>query len=102
METPFTKSGKAHGELDEQYLRRTIYTTESAFPYLKKRLRVVSKQDIELNPIETAMNLFEKKSQALKGETNQTTPNLKTLQMILQGTHMPHRKKQLQKLTFFV
>lgn len=86
METPFTKSGKAHGELDEQCLRRTIYTADGAFPYLKKRLRVVEKTDVELNPIQAAQNVFEKKIQAIQAEVNQAKPNLKTLQLILQGT----------------
>lgn len=30
--TPFTKSGRAHGELHEQYKRKTILTTASHFP----------------------------------------------------------------------
>lgn len=32
--TPFTKSGKAHGELHEQCKRKTILTTANHFPYV--------------------------------------------------------------------
>lgn len=27
FETPFTKDGKAHGEIDKQYKRRTVLTS---------------------------------------------------------------------------
>jgi hypothetical protein len=86
MEQPFTKSGKAHGEIDEQFIRRTIFTTERAFPFLKKRLFVVSKREEELSPVENAMAIIEKKTTMLKSEMNASTPNLKTLQRELQGT----------------
>lgn len=36
--TPFTKSGRAHGELHEQYKRKTILTTASHFPSGKHTL----------------------------------------------------------------
>lgn len=86
MEQPFTKTGKAQGELDEQCLRRTIFTTDCGFPFLKKRMRIVSKEDQELTPIENATALFEKKVASLKSEMNASPPNLKTLQRELQGT----------------
>jgi hypothetical protein len=86
MEQPFTKGGKAQGELDEQCLRRTIFTTDCGFPYLKKRMRIVQKEDQELSPIENATALFEKKVASLKTEMNASPPNLKTLQRELQGT----------------
>jgi hypothetical protein len=46
FETPFTKSGKAHGDTAEQYKRKTVLTLESYFPYLKKRLKVVQKSEV--------------------------------------------------------
>uniref|UniRef100_A0A8C2KSE2 Dedicator of cytokinesis 6 n=1 Tax=Cyprinus carpio TaxID=7962 RepID=A0A8C2KSE2_CYPCA len=33
--TPFTLDGRAHGDLHEQYKRKTILTTSHAFPYIK-------------------------------------------------------------------
>ena len=38
--TPFTPDGRAHGELHEQYKRKTILTTQHMFPYIKKRVQV--------------------------------------------------------------
>jgi Dedicator of cytokinesis. len=54
FETPFTKDGsnKPRAEPCDQWKRRTIITTEYSFPYVKKRLKVVSKREIELSPIE--------------------------------------------------
>jgi hypothetical protein len=45
-ETPFTKDGRAHGELKEQYKRKTILTTSQAFPYIKTRIAVVSREQV--------------------------------------------------------
>ena len=45
-ETPFTLDGRAHGELDEQFKRKTIITTSHAFPYIKTRLAVVSREQV--------------------------------------------------------
>ena len=44
--TPFTLDGKAHGALREQYKRKTILTTERAFPYTKTRISVIDKQQV--------------------------------------------------------
>ena len=44
--TPFTLDGRAHGELHEQYKRKTILTTVQAFPYIKTRLTVVERQQV--------------------------------------------------------
>ena len=39
--TPYTPSGKAHGEVDEQFMLKTILTSAESFPYVKRRSRVV-------------------------------------------------------------
>jgi hypothetical protein len=44
--TPFTLDGRAHGELHEQYKRKTILTTTQAFPYIKTRITVVERQQV--------------------------------------------------------
>lgn len=44
--TPFTKSGKAHGELHEQCKRKTILTTANHFPYVKTRIQVVARSQV--------------------------------------------------------
>jgi hypothetical protein len=46
MEQPFTKGGKAQGEIEDQYIRRTIFSTECSFPYVKKRVPVMSKETV--------------------------------------------------------
>jgi hypothetical protein len=44
--TPFTLDGRAHGELVEQYKRKTILTTCQTFPYIKTRLTVISREQV--------------------------------------------------------
>lgn len=48
--TPFTLDGRAHGELHEQYKRKTILTTSHSFPYIKTRLSVVERQQVNSHP----------------------------------------------------
>lgn len=50
--TPFTPTGRPHGELHEQYKRKTILTTAVHFPYVKTRIQVVHRTQITLTPIE--------------------------------------------------
>ena len=40
--TPFTPDGNPHGELKDQYKRKTILETEKHFPYVKTRIEVSS------------------------------------------------------------
>lgn len=60
--TPFTPGGKAHGELKEQYKRKTILTVATHFPYLKTRILIVAKKQIVLCPIEVAIEDIQKKT----------------------------------------
>ncbi|XP_008560858.1 dedicator of cytokinesis protein 7 [Microplitis demolitor] len=83
--TPFTTSGKAHGELKEQCKRKTILTVATYFPYLKTRIRVVARKQIVLSPIEVAIEDIQKKTVELATATNQDPPDPKILQMVLQG-----------------
>ncbi|CAG9858416.1 unnamed protein product [Phyllotreta striolata] len=83
--TPFTMTGKAHGELKEQYKRKTILTTAVHFPYVKTRIQVVARTQITLTPIEVAIEDIQKKTLELATATNQEPPDPKILQMVLQG-----------------
>lgn len=113
--TPFTLDGRAHGELNEQYKRKTILTTSHAFPYIKTRINVIHKEEvcsgggavlqvdayqqachrsllwsppppqIILVPIEVAIEDMQKKTQELAFATNQDPADPKMLQMVLQG-----------------
>jgi len=88
-ETPFVKGAGDQpitDDLSQQWKKKTILTTELAFPYLRKRIAVVSKKEIELTPIENAIELIKQKSQNLVSEINMAQPNTKTLQQQLQGS----------------
>ncbi|XP_069460332.1 dedicator of cytokinesis protein 6 isoform X2 [Ambystoma mexicanum] len=84
--TPFTLDGRAHGDLHEQYKRKTILTTSHAFPYIKTRINVVHKEEIILIPIEVAIEDMQKKTQELAFATHQDPADAKMLQMVLQGS----------------
>lgn len=85
-ETPFTKDGRAQGDFHEQWKRRSILTTEAAFPHVRKRLRVVDTQEDDFSPIENAIEMLERKVAALKAELGSASPQPKHLQMQLQGS----------------
>ncbi|KAI5607035.1 dedicator of cytokinesis protein 7 isoform X9, partial [Silurus asotus] len=84
--TPFTLDGRAHGDLHEQYKRKTILTTSHAFPYIKTRINVIQKEEIILVPIEVAIEDMQKKTQELAFATHQDPADSKMLQMVLQGS----------------
>ncbi|XP_034047222.1 dedicator of cytokinesis protein 7-like isoform X3 [Thalassophryne amazonica] len=83
--TPFTLDGRAHGDLHEQYKRKTMLTTSHAFPYIKTRINVTQKEEIILVPMEVAIEDMQKKTQELAFATNQDPADPKMLQMVLQG-----------------
>ena len=84
--TPFTPDGRrAHGELHEQYKRKTILTTANSFPYIKTRIQVVDRQVVTLTPIEVAIDDIQKKSNELAAVTYQPHVDPKILQMVIQG-----------------
>ncbi|XP_035472282.2 dedicator of cytokinesis protein 7 isoform X3 [Scophthalmus maximus] len=84
--TPFTLDGRAHGDLHDQYKRKTTLTTSHAFPYIKTRINVMHKEEIILVPMEVAIEDMQKKTQELAFATNQDPPDSKMLQMVLQGS----------------
>uniref|UniRef100_A0A8C3ACU3 Dedicator of cytokinesis 6 n=1 Tax=Cyclopterus lumpus TaxID=8103 RepID=A0A8C3ACU3_CYCLU len=84
--TPFTLDGRAHGDLNEQYKRKSILTTSHAFPYIKTRINVIHKEEIILVPMEVAIEDMQKKTQELAFATNQEPSDAKMLQMVLQGS----------------
>jgi len=85
--TPFTLTGKSHADsLKDQYKRKTILTVENQFPYVKKRLLVVNKHEIQLTPLENAIEGVESRIEALQSEIRCNPPNPKTLQSVLQGS----------------
>ncbi|XP_072005663.1 dedicator of cytokinesis protein 6 isoform X6 [Engystomops pustulosus] len=83
--TPFTLDGRAHGDLHEQYKRKTVLTTSHAFPYIKTRVNVMHREEVVLIPIEVAIEDMQKKTQELAFATHQDPADAKMLQMVLQG-----------------
>uniref|UniRef100_A0A8C8E0N2 Dedicator of cytokinesis 10 n=1 Tax=Oryzias sinensis TaxID=183150 RepID=A0A8C8E0N2_9TELE len=86
FETPFTLSGKKHGDVEQQCKRRTILTTSSSFPYLKKRIEVVEQQSTEMNPIEVAIDEMSRKVSELNQLCNMEEVDMIRLQLKLQGS----------------
>uniref|UniRef100_A0A8C0QV88 Dedicator of cytokinesis 6 n=1 Tax=Canis lupus dingo TaxID=286419 RepID=A0A8C0QV88_CANLU len=87
--TPFTPDGRAHGELPEQHKRKTLLSTDHAFPYIKTRIRVCHREEVVLTPVEVAIEDMQKKTRELAFATEQDPPDAKMLQMVLQGSVGP-------------
>ncbi|XP_013192989.1 dedicator of cytokinesis protein 7 [Amyelois transitella] len=83
--TPFTASGRAHGELAEQCKRKTILTTAHHFPYVKTRVPVVQRAQLVLAPVEVAIEDIQRKINELAAATSQEPADAKMLQMVVQG-----------------
>uniref|UniRef100_A0A8D1FUD6 Dedicator of cytokinesis 10 n=1 Tax=Sus scrofa TaxID=9823 RepID=A0A8D1FUD6_PIG len=86
FETPFTLSGKKHGGVEEQCKRRTVLTTSHLFPYVKKRIQVISQSSTELNPIEVAIDEMSKKVSELNQLCTMEEVDMIRLQLKLQGS----------------
>ncbi|XP_043275620.1 dedicator of cytokinesis protein 9 isoform X2 [Venturia canescens] len=87
FETPFTKEGgKARGNPEDQWKRRTILTTKCLFPYIKKRIPVAEKRIIELSPIEVALDEMRQRVQELEDVALIAPTDAKKLQLRLQGS----------------
>ncbi|KAL1771152.1 hypothetical protein HispidOSU_031698 [Sigmodon hispidus] len=86
FETPFTLSGKKHGGVAEQCKRRTVLTTSHLFPYVKKRIQVISQSSTELNPIEVAIDEMSKKVSELNQLCTTDDVDMIRLQLKLQGS----------------
>jgi hypothetical protein len=84
--TPFTKSGKAHGDLHEQYLRQNFVKIGENFPHVRTRSRIVEHRKVELSPLQNSTEMLRQRVIVLNEQLD--APNLKTLQGVLQGTVM--------------
>ncbi|OBS79281.1 hypothetical protein A6R68_18330, partial [Neotoma lepida] len=72
FETPFTLSGKKHAS--------------HLFPYVKKRIQVISQSSTELNPIEVAIDEMSKKVSELNQLCTTDEVDMIRLQLKLQGS----------------
>ncbi|XP_055917510.1 dedicator of cytokinesis protein 9 isoform X2 [Eupeodes corollae] len=84
-ETPFTKTGGARGNVEDQWKRKTIVTTTYSFPYVLKRIPIKDRQIIELSPIEVAIDEMQTKVSELE-EVILPPADVKKLQLRLQGS----------------
>ncbi|XP_045485873.1 dedicator of cytokinesis protein 9 [Pieris rapae] len=86
FETPFTRDGAARGPVHHQRLRLTHLTAENWFPYVKRRIPVSECQVEEKSPIEVAVAEMESQVNELNEIVHAKTPDLKKLQLRLQGS----------------
>ncbi|XP_051993414.1 dedicator of cytokinesis protein 11-like isoform X2 [Xyrauchen texanus] len=85
FEAPYTLTGKKQGGVEEQCKRRTILTTASTFPYVKKRIEVVAEKHLELKPIDVAIDEMKEKSAELTKLCSNQEVDMIQLQLKLQG-----------------
>ncbi|XP_063793575.1 dedicator of cytokinesis protein 11 isoform X2 [Pseudophryne corroboree] len=85
FETPYTLSGKKHGSVEEQCKKRTILTTSNSFPYVKKRIPVIYEHQVDLKPIEVAIDEIKDKTADLQKICSSVEVDKIQLQLKLQG-----------------
>ncbi|XP_041841346.1 dedicator of cytokinesis protein 11 isoform X2 [Melanotaenia boesemani] len=85
FETPYTLSGKKHGGVEEQCKRRTVLTTLNTFPYVKKRVEVVGEKQVELKPVDVAIDEMKARTAELTKLCSSQEVDMIQLQLKLQG-----------------
>ncbi|KAM4020947.1 dedicator of cytokinesis protein 11 isoform 2-T2 [Anomaloglossus baeobatrachus] len=85
FETPYTQSGKKHGNVEEQCKKRTILTTSNTFPYVKKRIPVIYEHQVDLKPIDVAIDEIKEKTGDLQKICSSADVDMIQLQLKLQG-----------------
>ncbi|XP_061816341.2 dedicator of cytokinesis protein 11 isoform X2 [Nerophis lumbriciformis] len=85
FETPYTLSGKKHGGVEEQCKRRTVLTTANTFPYVKKRVEVVTEKQVDLRPVEVAIDEMRSRTAELLKLCSSAEVDMIQLQLKLQG-----------------
>lgn len=85
FETPYTVSGKKQGGVEEQCKRRTILTTSHSFPYVKKRIAVAREQQVDLKPIDVALDEMKDRTAELQKLCDSNSLDMIQLQLKLQG-----------------
>ncbi|KAM4612252.1 dedicator of cytokinesis protein 11 isoform 2-T2 [Polymixia lowei] len=85
FETPYTLTGKKHGGVEEQCKRRTVLTTANTFPYVKKRVEVVGERQVELKPVDVAIDEMRARTSELTKLCSSQEVDMIQLQLKLQG-----------------
>jgi len=91
--TPFTKSGKAYGDISDQHKRNTVLFVKDPFPYMKTAQKVIRRVETILSPIESAVEDIEMRIDRLQTEVDASVVkgevNKKGLTGVLAGTVAP-------------
>uniref|UniRef100_A0A6Q2YH92 Dedicator of cytokinesis 11 n=1 Tax=Esox lucius TaxID=8010 RepID=A0A6Q2YH92_ESOLU len=85
FETPYTLTGKKHGGVEEQCKRRTVLTTANTFPYVKKRVEVTGEKQVELKPVDVAIDEMRARTAELTKLCSSQEVDMIQLQLKLQG-----------------
>ncbi|KAM8898432.1 dedicator of cytokinesis protein 11 isoform 3-T3 [Spinachia spinachia] len=85
FETPYTLSGKKHGGVEEQCKRKSVLTTANTFPYVKKRVQVVGEKQVELKPVDVAIDEMKARTAELTKLCSSQEVDMIQLQLKLQG-----------------
>uniref|UniRef100_A0A8C8LXU1 Dedicator of cytokinesis 11 n=1 Tax=Oncorhynchus tshawytscha TaxID=74940 RepID=A0A8C8LXU1_ONCTS len=85
FETPYTLTGKKHGGVEEQCKRRSILTTANTFPYVKKRVEVLGEKQVELKPVDVAIDEMRARTAELTKLCSSQEVDMIQLQLKLQG-----------------
>jgi hypothetical protein len=85
--TPFTESGKAHGNISDQQKRKTFLVTKSRLPTLIGRCEVKDSWIEILNPMQVAKEDIEAKTLALYHSLK--SDDTRIIQLQLQGSIQP-------------
>mmetsp|Transcript_5025 Transcript_5025/g.14107 ORF Transcript_5025/g.14107 Transcript_5025/m.14107 type:complete len:1732 (-) Transcript_5025:41-5236(-) len=92
-ETPFTKGNKGDQTetVEHQWKRKQVVTTQRAFPSAQKRCRVVSREIMDMTPIENAIDLLAEKEQVIRDLLSANDPEnkLQFFHRELQGAVLP-------------
>ncbi|XP_056298511.1 dedicator of cytokinesis protein 11 isoform X2 [Pseudoliparis swirei] len=85
FEAPYTLTGKKHGGVEEQCKRRSVLSTANTFPYVKKRVEVVGEKQVELKPVDVAIDEMKARTAELTKLCSNQEVDMIQLQLKLQG-----------------
>jgi hypothetical protein len=83
--TPFTAAGGTHGDVLQQCKRNTTLYTQFTFPYICTRQIVGDKDEVVLEPIDSARDDIEQRLDKMQELLNASPIDPRALQQLLQG-----------------